>query len=157
MTTSQQNTFLSDLFTRESIPIGKLAYFRGRLSNRIHELVLEAFAHLEAAGGITRADLARRIGKKPEQITRWLGNPGNWESDTVSDLLLGMGFEPRLSLIDLRKRSFIAAEEFAQLPSLTSLRAANDPQKHAEEGLATRPQAQNTFQRKPELAVAQAS
>lgn len=77
---------------------GMLAYFRARLSNRIHEIVLTEFVARESEGCINRAELARRIRRKPEQITRWLGSPGNWTLDTVSDLLLGMGLEPALSL-----------------------------------------------------------
>jgi hypothetical protein len=49
-------------------------------------------------GKISKADLARRIGRKPEQISRWLGAAGNWTIDTVSDLLLGMSAEPELSV-----------------------------------------------------------
>ena len=78
--------------------IGVLAYFRGRLSNRVHELVLSEFAAQEREGKINRAELARRIGRKPEQITRWLGTSGNWTLETLSDLLLGMGLEPALSV-----------------------------------------------------------
>ncbi len=83
-----------------SIPLsnGMLAYFRARLSNRIHEIVLTEFVARESEGCISRAELARRIRRKPEQITRWLGSPGNWTLDTVSDLLLGMGLEPALSV-----------------------------------------------------------
>lgn len=82
----------------EPLPNGVLAYFRARLSNRIHEIVLTEFAVREREGCLTRAELARRIRRKPEQITRWMGSPGNWTLDTVSDLLLGMGLEPALSV-----------------------------------------------------------
>ncbi len=105
MTTSQQNTFLSEILEGQPIPTGKLAYFRARLSNRIHELVLEEFMRLEKEGKVTRAELARRINRKPEQVTRWLGAAGNWTIDTFSDLLLGMGCEPDLSIISLNKLS----------------------------------------------------
>lgn len=67
---------------------GELAYYRARLKNRLHQLVLREFEN----SGITRAELARRIRKKPEQITRWLNSPGNLRLDTVSDLLLGISF-----------------------------------------------------------------
>ncbi|HSH87277.1 MAG TPA: hypothetical protein VK958_08535 [Methylophilus sp.] len=75
-----------------------LAYFRGRLSNKIHALVLSEFARQEKLGKISKASLSRRVGKKPEQITRWLGSSGNWTIETLSDLLLGMGLEPSISL-----------------------------------------------------------
>lgn len=84
-----------------AIPIGMLAYFRGRFSNNIHELVLAEFAAQERHGKTSRAELARKIRRKPEQITRWLGSPGNWTLDTLSDLLLGMGLEPAVSVRSL--------------------------------------------------------
>lgn len=80
-----------------AIPVAMLAYFRGRLGNKIHELVLAEFAAQEREGKTSRAELARKIRRKPEQITRWLGSPGNWTLDTLSDLLLGMGLEPAVS------------------------------------------------------------
>ena len=98
---SQPNSFLSEILSAEEIPLNKLAYFRGRLSNRIHELVLEEFMRLESEGKINRAVLAGRIGKEPAQITSWLGSAGNWTIDTLSDLMLGMGLEPSLSSINL--------------------------------------------------------
>lgn len=101
MTTSQPTSFLSEILSAGRIPVGKLAYFRARLSNRLHEIVLMVFAKLEQEGKINKAELARRIGRKPEQVTRWLGAPGNWTIETVSDLLLGMGYEPALSVTDL--------------------------------------------------------
>lgn len=100
MTTSQIS-FLSEILSNESIPAGKLAYFRRRLSNRLHALVLSEFARLEKEGKITRAELARRIGRRPEQVTRWLGASGNWTLDTLSDLLLGMKCEASLSVVHL--------------------------------------------------------
>jgi hypothetical protein len=126
MTTSPQNTFLSEILSGQPIPIGKLAYFRGRLSNRIHELVLEEFARLESEKKITRAELARRINRKPEQITRWLAMPGNLESDTVSDLLLGMGYELGVSLMSLTAET--SKQESETLPKSGTLDAANDPE-----------------------------
>jgi hypothetical protein len=59
---------------------------------------LSEFARQEREDKITKAELARRIGRKPEQITRWLGSSGNWTLDTISDLLLGMGLELGLSI-----------------------------------------------------------
>jgi hypothetical protein len=100
MTTSQ-TSFLSEILGNEPISSGKLAYFRGRLSNAIHALVLDEFARLENEGRITRAELARRIGRRPEQVTRWLGSAGNWTIDTFSDLLLAMKCEPSVSLTRL--------------------------------------------------------
>jgi hypothetical protein len=100
---------LSEILDQTSqIPVGKLAYFRERFRNALHQMVLKEFLK-KNADGLTRADLARRIGRRPEQITRWLGAPGNWTIDTVSDLMLAMGQEPRCTpgrLDDLPRRNY---------------------------------------------------
>lgn len=101
MSTYQQDLFLSEILEGEKIPLGKLAYFRERLRNQLYELVITEFLDQEKTKNLTRAELARRIGRRPEQITRWLGAPGNWTIDTVSDLMLAMGTEPELSIADL--------------------------------------------------------
>jgi hypothetical protein len=36
---------------------------------------------------MSKADLARSLGKEPSQITRWLGSTGNLTLETLSDLL----------------------------------------------------------------------
>jgi hypothetical protein len=93
VTTSQTTSFLTDIFEANQISVRTLAYFRARLRYRLHALVRAEFEHQAGAGKINRAALARRIGRKPEQVTRWLNTPGNWTLDTVSDLLIGMGAE----------------------------------------------------------------
>lgn len=98
-----QTTFLSDIMNGGPIPVGKLAYFQARLSNLLHEAVLSRFLKLEKERGLTRADLARRIGRKPEQVTRWFGSPGNWTLETVSDLLIAMECELDPVLKDLAR------------------------------------------------------
>ena len=85
----------------------QVGYYRARLRNRIYQLVLLG---LEASG-LTRAEIARRIYKRPEQITRLLGAPGNWTLDTVSDLLLAIGCELGFSMNNLADRQTKAAPE----------------------------------------------
>ena len=87
---TSQPSFLSEIASGEPIPIGNLAYFRERFRDRLYELVVSEFLKKERAGQLTRAELARRIGRKPQQISRWLGAPGNWTLETVSDLLLAI-------------------------------------------------------------------
>jgi len=116
MTTSQPTSFLSEIVSGAPIPPEKLGYFRGRFSNKLHELILELFDELERAGKITRASLARRIGKAPEQITRWLGAPGNLTVETVSDLFLGMGYEPAVSAEALTAQEEETVLTWADLP-----------------------------------------
>ncbi len=100
MTTSQ-TAFLSEILGDEKIPAAKLAYFRRRLSNHVYAAVVNEFLKLEKAGLINRAELAKRIGRRPEQVTRWLGSSGNWTIETVSDLLLAMKCEPLVSIAPL--------------------------------------------------------
>lgn len=52
----------------------------------MYSLVLSEFKK----SGISKATLARRMDKKPEVVGRWLGAPGNWTLDTVSDLLFAI-------------------------------------------------------------------
>lgn len=65
---------------------GMLSYMRARHRANVHELVLGEFEK----EGMSRAELARRLDKAPEQVTRLLAAPGNWTLDTVSDLLFAI-------------------------------------------------------------------
>jgi hypothetical protein len=87
MTTSQKGSTLSDT---GPISEKRLAYFRRRLQNRFHAVILKAFAQQEEENGLNQKELARRIRRKPEVVNRWLSAAANWELDTISDLLLGM-------------------------------------------------------------------
>src|SRR5262245_15732170 len=71
------------------IPPAKLAYFQERLRGRIFDFILGIFLE-EQKNGLTQAKLARRIGKKADVISRWLGTPSNLTVDTISDLLVGI-------------------------------------------------------------------
>jgi hypothetical protein len=103
-------SFLSEVVSGAPIPVNKRAYFQARLRNRLYDFVVTKFLERERNKELTRAELARRIGRKPESITRLLGAPGNWTLGTVSDLLLGINgeeLEPAsLSLLDRPSRNF---------------------------------------------------
>lgn len=91
MDTSQKTSSLYKPSADDPIPLGTLGYFRARNRWRVYEVVLNEFRN----SGITKAGLARRLGKRPEVISRLLGAPGNWGLDTVSDLLFAIsGAEP---------------------------------------------------------------
>jgi hypothetical protein len=111
MTTSRKASFLSEIAEGERIPANKLAFFQERLRNRLFDYVLKKFLEQK---GLTKAELARRIGQSPERITRLLGAPGNWTLDTVSDLLLGIAaeeLEPQsISVLDRPPRNLTQAE-----------------------------------------------
>lgn len=104
MTTSP-TTFLSEIVSQDQqIPLGKLVYFQERQRNRLHNLIATAYKEANAIG-VTKAHVARRIHRKPEQITRWLSAPGNLTLDTISDLLLSIkGAELDFSISPLQGR-----------------------------------------------------
>jgi hypothetical protein len=73
------------------IPLATLEYFRARHRRKQHSLVQSEFKK----SGITQAELCKRLRKEPPQISRLLGSPANWSSDTYSDLLFAIsGAEP---------------------------------------------------------------
>jgi hypothetical protein len=93
MTTSPTST-LSEPTGTDRVSRGTLAYFRARLKQRIHSLIVREFKE----SGLSQADLARRLGKEPAQLCRLLSGPGNLTLDTVSDLLFAIsGAELSLS------------------------------------------------------------
>ena len=59
---------------------------RARNKNKAHSLLLELFKDSD----LSKADLARMLGKKPEQVTRLLAGPGNITLDTLSDLIFAL-------------------------------------------------------------------
>jgi hypothetical protein len=81
-----QTSSLSEPSGADRIPEGTLGYFRARNRHRVYSLVLREFKR----SGISQADLARRLGKGTDVVCRWLGSPGNWTLDTLSDLLFAM-------------------------------------------------------------------
>lgn len=101
---SSQTSFLSEIESGEPIPLHKRAYFRERIRNNLYDLIVSEFQRQEASRGLTKAALTRRIDSRPEQVSRWLGSPGNWTLDTVSDLLLGLGVELDSSILPLAHR-----------------------------------------------------
>ena len=70
----------------------KRVYFQERLKNRFFEFLLTRFLEQQKLG-LTKAKLARRIGKTPDAVNRWLAAPSNLTLDTISDLLLGISAE----------------------------------------------------------------
>lgn len=111
---------------RRAFTIGELAYFQSRLKNRLHQLVLREFEK----SGLNRAELARRIQKKPEQITRWLNSPGNLRIDTLSDLLLGTSYaELKDEIVSLKQppRNFDKPAWLGQKEPETTIDRINNP------------------------------
>lgn len=90
MTTSRPNDIIAEIEDGLPVPAPKLAYFQQRTRNRLYNFVVERFREAARERGLTKAELARRLGKRPEVINRILAGPGNWTVDTVSDLLIGI-------------------------------------------------------------------
>ena len=72
-----------------TIPESKRVYFQQRLRDRFFDFIVGCFLR-EQSNGLTKAKLARRIGKTPDVVNRWLAAPSNLTLDSISDLLLGI-------------------------------------------------------------------
>jgi len=82
-------TMQSEIESGDVLSPGTKAYFRERLRNRLYDLIIREL-EVYKAKGLTQTNLATRIGKGTDQISRLLSGPGNVTVDTVSDMLLGM-------------------------------------------------------------------
>src|SRR5438046_2923199 len=126
MNTFPKTSMLSKPEGANLIPVGTLGYFRGRNRWRAYDLVLTEFQK----SGLCQADLARRLGKRPEVISRLLGAPGNWGLDTVSDLLFAIsGSEAYYSVsrpLDMPSKNYTQPE---WLPEPTNFNWVENSQK----------------------------
>lgn len=96
MTTSPLTLWKSAAFPNDNeiSPIAR-GYFHGLSQEEAHEVVLSVYLEESKAGRLNKATIARRLGKSPSQITRWLGAPGNLTTETYTDLLIAMGYKPK--------------------------------------------------------------
>ena len=79
--------------TNQPISTREITYYNRRLQNAVFNEIVRAFVEEVKAGRLSRATLAKRIGKEPAQITRWLSGPANLTLNTISIILLGMNAE----------------------------------------------------------------
>jgi DNA-binding phage protein len=91
------------------IPAFEIGYLKAAAQDEAYESVLSAFLKESAAvSGITKAFIARRSGKSPEQITRYFSAPGNWTLDTYTVLCAAFGYKPVLAvekICDMRREN----------------------------------------------------
>jgi hypothetical protein len=120
MSTSRTSA-LSKPTGSDKISVGTLGYVRARNRQRAYDLVVRELKK----SGITQAELARRLGKGQDAVSRLLSRPGNWELDTLSDLLFAIsGSVPRFSADDpLPARPASAAAPRAKSEPKRSARA----------------------------------
>ena len=86
MPTTLKRRRLSKPKRGEKSALFDLAFVRSRNRNKAHSLLLEEFEKSE----LSKDDLAKMLGRRPEQITRWLSGPGNLTLDTMSDLIFAI-------------------------------------------------------------------
>jgi hypothetical protein len=87
--TTSTTSLRSEIQGDDTLSLRIRIYFQERLRQRLYDMVMKEFDVYKARGG-NKAKLARRLDKRPEQITRWLSEPENLTFDTLSDLLLGL-------------------------------------------------------------------
>ena len=68
-----QTSILSEIEQGKPISLRTRNYYRRRLQNKFHRLILQAFREQEKKVRLTQKQLADRIESRPEQVNRWLG------------------------------------------------------------------------------------
>lgn len=91
----------SFLESQDTVSVPEREYFRAQTQREAYNLVLERFAELSADHGALRSAIAKRLNKNRAQITRLLSEPSNITLDTLSDLLLAMGSQVKMTQCEI--------------------------------------------------------
>lgn len=83
---SPNTSILAEPIGEDPISQRTLGYVSEGARDDMFDLVLRNCVE----SGISKATLARRLGKDPAQVSRLLGAPGNWTIDTVAELLFAI-------------------------------------------------------------------
>lgn len=79
-------SFLAEPVVGQRISPRSLAYISEATRDALYDFIIQRFVE----SGLTKAELARRLGKDAGQLTRTLGAPGNWTIDTCAELLFSI-------------------------------------------------------------------
>ena len=82
----------------------QLGYLSTRALHKAYDAMVAAYEELAESKGVTKAFVARRLGKKPEQITRWFGGPSNMTMETYAQIFAALGREPVFESRNLSQR-----------------------------------------------------
>lgn len=82
-------TFSSDDYKADPVPSGLMALMGRRACNNFYDFVVSRFLD----SGIKKSELARRSGRSPALINRWLASPHNWTLETAGILLFAISGE----------------------------------------------------------------
>lgn len=79
----------ADIDATGRISDSTFAYLGQRAKNLCYDFVMKKFL----ASGLSKADLARRMGKSPDRVNHMLATPANWTIRTIVELLAAISEE----------------------------------------------------------------
>ena len=101
MTTSKKTWSDFEQISADPLTEAEKVYFREYTRRNIHDAILKKFIEVSSESGVTRTQIAQRLGINKSQVTRWLSSSHNWTVDSVSDLLLAMASRASFQTEDL--------------------------------------------------------
>jgi hypothetical protein len=108
----------------KKVSAGTLAYVGARAQLRAYSLVIKELKE----SGITQAELAKRLGKAPEVISRMLSRPSNWEMKTFSQLLFAIsGAVPTFAISRSLQKTDSDTTRFYKIPPGSAEAKVLDP------------------------------